>query len=139
MDSLALSPEQRLADAQVSSFPVTMAEIVWIDLCSLDEVIPGTGVAALIGGEQVALLRTRDGKALYAISNFDPFSRAFVLARGIVGDRGGIPKVASPIYKQNFDLLSGRCLDDPKVCLPVYPVRVRAGRVEIGTRGAEAR
>jgi nitrite reductase (NADH) small subunit len=116
-----------------------MIEVVWVDVCALEDVIPGTGVAAMVGGEQVALLRTRDGQSLYAISNFDPFSKAFVLARGIVGDRGGVPKVASPIYKQNFDLLSGRCLDDPKVSLPVYPVRVRAGRVEIGTRGTETR
>jgi nitrite reductase (NADH) small subunit len=116
-----------------------MVEVVWVDVCALEDVIPGTGVAAMVGDEQVAILRTRDGQALYAISNFDPFSRAFVLARGIVGDRGGIPKVASPIYKQNFDLLSGRCLDDPKVCLPVYPVRVRGGRVEIGARGVEPR
>jgi nitrite reductase (NADH) small subunit len=116
-----------------------MSEVVWVDVCALEDVIPGTGVAAMVGGEQVALLRTRDGQALYAISNFDPFSKAFVLARGIVGDRGGVPKVASPIYKQNFDLVSGRCLDDPNVCLPVYPVRLRAGRVEIGTRGIEPR
>ena len=137
MDSLARSSEQRFSEVEVGSSSVAMTEIVWVDVCAVDDVIPGTGVAAMVGGEQVALLRTRDGQ-LYAISNFDPFSRAFVLARGIVGDRGGIPKVASPIYKQNFDLRSGRCLDDPKVCLPVYPVRVRAGRVEIGTRGVEA-
>jgi len=139
MDSIVSSSEQRFSDSQIAPSSVATVEVVWVDVCALDEVIPGTGVAALVFGEQVALLRARDGQALYAISNFDPFSRAFVLARGIVGDRGGIPKVASPIYKQNFDLRSGRCLDDPKVCLPVYPVRVRAGRVEIGTRGVAAR
>lgn len=138
MDNLVLSPEKKSPDSQIAS-SLPMAEIVWTDVCALDDVLPGTGVAALVAGEQVALLRSRDGKALYAISNFDPFSHAFVLARGIVGDRGGVPKVASPIYKQNFDLLTGRCLDDPKVCLPTYPVRLRAGRVEIGARPSEAR
>src|SRR5689334_22240352 len=137
MDGLVLRPEQKLADLQLGSSPAAMNELVWVDVCALEDVLPGTGVAALIEGEQVALLRARDGR-LYAISNFDPFSKAFVLARGIVGDRGGIPKVASPIYKQNFDLSSGRCLDDPKVCLPTYPVRVRAGRVEVGTRKIES-
>jgi nitrite reductase (NADH) small subunit len=139
MDNLVVSPEKQFSDSQLGSSSATMTDVVWTDVCALEDVLPGTGVAALVGSEQVALLRSRDGKALYAISNFDPFSHAFVLARGIVGDRGGVPKVASPIYKQNFDLLTGRCLDDPKVRLPIYPVRLRGSRVEIGTRPGEAR
>jgi len=138
METSVLGPDKNSANAELAAGSLPMTEIAWTDVCALEDVLPGTGVAALVAGEQVALLRSRDGKALYAISNFDPFSRAFVLARGIVGDRGGVPKVASPIYKQNFDLLTGRCLDDPKVCLPTYPVRLRAGRIEIGTRPVEA-
>jgi nitrite reductase (NADH) small subunit len=49
-----------------------------------------------------------------------------------VGDRNGIPKVASPIYKQNFNLQTGECFDDPTVQLPVYPVRVADGQVQVG-------
>lgn len=109
--------------------PATVAP--WLDVCALEELIPGTAVGALIAGEQLALVRSRDGAAVYAISNFDPFSKAFVIARGIVGDRAGIPKIASPIYKQSFDLRTGQCLDDPNVRLPVYPVRVLDGRVQI--------
>jgi nitrite reductase (NADH) small subunit len=104
----------------------------WLVVCQLADILPGTGVAALVEGEQVAILRTRDGASLYALSNFDPFSKAFVIARGIIGDRGGVPKIASPIFKQNFDLRTGRCLDDPNVQLTTYPVRERAGVVEIG-------
>jgi len=39
--------------------------------------------------------------------------------------------VASPVYKQAFDLRTGICLDDPKVRLRTYRVRVRAGMVEV--------
>ena len=78
------------------------AQESWEDVCSLDDVLPGTGVCALVAGQQVAIVRASD--TVYAIGNFDPFSKAFVLSRGIVGDRGGIPKIASPIYKQSFDL-----------------------------------
>jgi nitrite reductase (NADH) small subunit len=53
------------------------------------------------------------------------------LARGIVGDRAGIPKIASPIYKESFDLRTGLCLDDPTVAVPVWPVRVRDGQVQV--------
>ncbi|WP_437896496.1 nitrite reductase small subunit NirD [Sorangium sp. So ce124] len=104
---------------------------VWVDVCGVEDIIPNTGVCALVGKRQIALVRVGEGEEIYAISNFDPFSKAFVLSRGIVGDKGGVPKIASPIYKQSFDLRSGQCLDDPGVSIPVVPVRIRAGRVEI--------
>jgi nitrite reductase (NADH) small subunit len=100
---------------------------LWEDVCALDDILPGTGVCALVAGRQVAVVRTAGD--LYAIGNFDPFSKAFVLSRGIVGDRGGVPKIASPIYKQTFDLRTGQCLDDPRVRVPSYEVRVERGRV----------
>jgi len=106
----------------------------WLDVCAFDDIYPASGVAALIMGEQVAVIRTRHDQ-VYAISNFDPFSKAFVIARGIVGSKGAIPKVASPIYKQSFNLETGECLDDPTVKLPVYPVRVSGGRVKVGVHG----
>jgi len=88
-------------------------------------------VCALIRGRQVAIVRVGAGEDVYALDNFDPFSRAFVLSRGIVGDRGGVPKIASPIYKQSFDLRTGACLDDPSVQVPTHRARVRGGRVEV--------
>ena len=41
------------------------------------------------------------------------------------------------MYKQAFDLATGRCLVDPDVSLPVWPVRVMDGVVALGdqTRG----
>ena len=102
----------------------------WVDVCGLDDVPKGTGAAALIRGEQVAIVRAADGR-VYALSNFDPFSNAFVISRGIVGDKNGVPKIASPIFKQSFSLLSGQCLDDPATSIPVYAARVRDGQVEI--------
>jgi nitrite reductase (NADH) small subunit len=110
---------------------------VWVAACALDEILPDTGVCALIDGQQVALVRVGRGEQIYALGNFDPFSEAFVLSRGIVGDRGGVPKIASPIYKQSFDLRTGQCLDDPNVAVPVWAVRVREGRVEVRARPTE--
>lgn len=103
---------------------------MWIDVCALDDIVPDTGVCALVGARQIALVRVAD--EVYAVDNFDPFSKAYVLSRGIVGDKGGVLKIASPIYKQSFDLRTGVCLDDPSVSIAVHPVRVRQGRVEIG-------
>jgi nitrite reductase (NADH) small subunit len=99
----------------------------WEDVCALDDIVPWTGVCALIAGRQVAVVRT--GDAVYAIGNLDPFSKAYVLSRGIVGDKAGVPKIASPIFKQTFDLRSGQCLDRPEVRVPTHEVRVERGRV----------
>ena len=101
----------------------------WVDVCALDDIVRETGVCALVGARQVAVVRT--GDEVYAVDNFDPFAKAYVMSRGIVGDKGGVPKIASPIFKQSFDLRTGQCLDDPSVRLPIYAVRVRDGRVEV--------
>jgi nitrite reductase (NADH) small subunit len=106
-------------------------ECDWHAVCALDDIVPDTGVCALLGGQQIAIVRVGTGEDVYAIDNFDPFSKAFVLSRGIVGDRGGVAKIASPIFKQSFELETGRCLDDPSVSIPVWPARVRDGRVEV--------
>ncbi|MBE1536451.1 nitrite reductase small subunit NirD [Actinomadura algeriensis] len=102
----------------------------WSDVCAYADLIPERGVCAMIGGTQVAVFRTFDGD-LYALSNLDPFSGAHVLSRGILGTRDGVPTVASPMYKQVFDLRTGVCLDDPRVALPAYGVRRAGGRVEV--------
>ncbi len=113
----------------------SVARAPWLDVCALDDIVPNAGVCALVGARQVALIRVGDGDAVFAVDNFDPFARAFVISRGIVGDAGGVPKIASPIYKQAFDLRSGRCLDDADVSIPVYATRVRGGRVEVEVPG----
>ncbi len=83
----------------------------WVRVCDIDELTVERGCAALVRGAQVALVRTVTGD-VYAVAHTDPFSGANVIARGIVGTRGGIPTIASPMYKQVFDLRNGRCLDN---------------------------
>lgn len=114
---------------------VTTYEVV----CRLDQIEREGGVTALVGGEAVAVIRTFDDH-VYALSNYDPFSKASVLARGIVGtkvvDGEDVPFVASPMYKQAFDLRNGQCLDDAGVAVASYDVRVVDGVVEVGPRQA---
>jgi nitrite reductase (NADH) small subunit len=100
-------------------------------VCRYDVLLPERGVAALIGDLQIALFRTHDG-SVFALGNQDPFSGANVMSRGIVGSRGDVPTVASPMFKQVFDLRTGVCLDDPSVSLPVYPVEIVDGQVLVG-------
>lgn len=106
--------------------------MTWVDVCGLDDLVLDRGVCALVGTTQVAVFQVAPDGALYALSNYDPFSAAFVLSRGLVGSAGDVPKVASPVYKQGFDLRTGQCLDDASVTVPSFPVRAIDGRVQVG-------
>ncbi len=63
----------------------------------------------------------------------DPFSHANVLSRGLLGSLGDKRVVASPLYKQHFDLETGQCIEDDSVKLTVYPVRVQGDVIELAT------
>jgi nitrite reductase (NADH) small subunit len=102
-------------------------------VCAVDAIPLEGGVAALVAGSAVAVFRSFDG-SVFALSNTDPFSGASVLSRGIVGSRGDVPVVSSPMYKQAFDLRDGQCLDDAAVRVPAYDVQVTAGDVLVGGR-----
>jgi nitrite reductase (NADH) small subunit len=105
----------------------------WNAVCALDQIVPDTGVCALVEGRQVAVFRVGDASPrLFAIDNYDPNAHASVLSRGLVGSLGERIVVASPIYKQHFDLQTGECLEAPHHSVASYPVRVEAGRVWVG-------
>ncbi|HEU4425931.1 MAG TPA: nitrite reductase small subunit NirD [Pilimelia sp.] len=103
----------------------------WTAVCPYERLEPERGVAALVGGAQVAIFRAHDGQ-LFGIDHRDPIAGAYVMARGIVGSRGDVPTVASPLHKQVYDLRTGCCLDVAGVTLTTYPVRCRDGLVEVG-------
>ncbi|MFG2813540.1 nitrite reductase (NAD(P)H) small subunit [Streptomyces sp. NPDC048410] len=100
----------------------------WVPVLRYADLVPGRGVAVLLGDDQVALFRGRDGH-LHAVGNRDPFSGAHVMSRGLLGSRGTTRVVSSPMYKQVFDLGTGTCLDEPTAPdgtparLPVWQVR----------------
>lgn len=103
----------------------------WNTVCRYEELVPDVGVRALLGEDQVAVFRLSRTDDVFAIDAFDPFSRAPVLSRGIVGDLKGRLVVASPIYKQHFDLETGTCLEDDAVVVRTFPARVVQGQVQV--------
>ncbi len=103
----------------------------WIDICAVEELQPDSGVCALIGERQIAIFYLAREEAVFAVDNRDPFSRANVLSRGMIGDLKGEPMVASPMYKQHFSLRTGVCLEDESVKLQTYGVRIDDRRVQI--------
>lgn len=109
----------------------------WTRICELDDVVPGTGVCALIEGRQIAIFRIAD--TVYATDNFDPASEANVLSRGLVGDLKGERVVASPIYKHHYSLTTGRCLEDDTKTVHIHRAKVLDGRIWVKAGGETKR
>jgi nitrite reductase (NADH) small subunit len=110
-----------------------LEKISWEVVCDRRDLVAGAGVCVLVGGEQVALFYLpEEDCAVYALSNRDPIGKANVLSRGILGDIRGQLVVASPLYKQHFDLCTGVCVEDDAVQISVYAARLDGDSVLIG-------
>jgi nitrite reductase (NADH) small subunit len=112
----------------------------WVEICAHSDLPVDRGVCALVGGQSVALFRVGSGE-VFALSNVDPFSRASVMSRGLVGSRRDadgfdIPKVASPMYKQSFELRTGVCLDDPAISISTFAVSIVNDRVLVSSESS---
>lgn len=102
--------------------------MTYTHVCSVDDILPDTGVAARVEGRHVAVFRVGLDR-FHAIDNIDPRSGASVLARGLVGNLGERLVVASPLYKNHFDLTTGECLEAPEQSVRAHTVQVQDGRV----------
>ncbi|WP_185231708.1 nitrite reductase small subunit NirD [Teredinibacter franksiae] len=104
-------------------------ELNWVSVCDAADLSPLLGVRALLGEQQVAIFKVKE--TLYAIDAIDPFTKTAVLARGIVGDLKQQIVVASPLYKQHFNLQTGACLEDEEVSIKTFPVREHGGQIQL--------
>jgi nitrite reductase (NADH) small subunit len=101
-----------------------------INLCRKSDLIPYSGICAQFLGQQIALFYLpNEMPQIYALSNWDPIGKANVLSRGMLGDLNGRLVVASPLYKQHFDLLTGECMEDQEIAVPVFAVELLADYV----------
>ena len=99
-----------------------------INLGSIESIASGQGRCFIVGGEEIAVFRQRDGR-LFATQNRCPHKQG-PLSEGIIG----AGKVICPLHAHKFDLCSGEG-PDPKECLRVYPVREENGEILIGIEG----
>ncbi|KAB1864731.1 nitrite reductase small subunit NirD [Microbacterium algeriense] len=112
---------------------MTLETAARVRVCALSDLEVERGRAALFGTVQIALFLLADG-SVRAVSNLDPYSGAHVMSRGIVGSRGDVPTLASPMHKQVFDLRTGVCIDTQgrdAAALRVWTVTVVDGNVEL--------
>lgn len=114
----------------VPSGPCASPADAWTTVCSVDDIVPNTGVCALVAGRHIAVFRVGQ-EQFYAIDNIDPKTGASVLSRGLIGSLGGRIVVASPLYKQHIELCSGECLESLEDSVQAYRVSVVAGQVRV--------
>jgi len=107
---------------------MSIATLQWNTVCTVDDILPNTGVCALVEDRHVAVFRVGEAD-FYAIDNVDPKSGASVLSRGLVGNLGEHVVVASPLYKNHFDLATGACLEAPEYSVRAHSVRIEDERV----------
>ena len=103
----------------------------WTAVCAASDILPDTGVCAIVDGVHVAIFHVGCAQQFFAIDNVDPKSKASVLSRGLVGSLGDRIVVASPLYKNHFDLRNGACLEAPEHSVRAHAVRVEDGRVQV--------
>ncbi|HEY5716788.1 MAG TPA: nitrite reductase small subunit NirD [Psychromonas sp.] len=103
----------------------------WTKICKFQDLTPNTGICALFEQEHVAIFYCQRSEQLYAVSNFDPIANASVLSRGIMASLQGEIYVASPLYKQHFNLQTGLCLEAPEHQLKTYLVRKENDEIQL--------
>ena len=90
------------------------------------------GACVKIEDKQIAVFNFNSKTEWYACQNLCPHKLQMVLARGMIGDKNGIPKVACPFHKKTFSLESGENLDGEDYSVTTYPVKVEEGFVYVG-------
>ncbi len=106
-----------------------MNDHMWHKVCTIEELEENWGEVALIEGRQYAIFRLT-GDRIFATDHADPNSGALVIARGITGQKGDVPTIASPLYKEEYDLRTGESLNSD-FHLPVYETRIEKSEVLI--------
>jgi nitrite reductase (NADH) large subunit len=115
--------------ASVAKLRLPLLERRWVPLARADEVPRDGGIAVKYGGAQLAVFHYAATSTYYATQNMCPHRKDMVLARGLLGDQGGTPKVACPMHKKTFALSSGECLSGESYSIATFPARVENGMV----------
>ncbi|WDI42809.1 nitrite reductase large subunit NirB [Bremerella sp. P1] len=104
-------------------------DLTWVSMGNEADFPVNGGSAVKYGDVQIAIFRATTHSDWYACQNMCPHKNAFVLSRGIIGDAGGVPKVACPLHKKTFSLESGECLSGEDFKLQTFKVKVEEGTV----------
>jgi nitrite reductase (NADH) large subunit len=125
---------------QMGDDPVVPAEAEprWHRVGCVSDFPKDAGACVKCEGVQIAVYRFSSRNEWHACQNLCPHKRELVLSRGILGDQGGVPKVACPVHKKAFSLESGKCLSGEEFAVEVFPVKVVGDEVFVQVPLAQA-
>ena len=112
-----------------------LAEVkYWFKAAAVTAFPADGGACVKYQDRQIAVFHFAKRNEWYACQNLCPHKQQMILARGLIGDQCGEPKVACPFHKKTFSLLSGENLNGECYSVEIYPVKVEDGFVYIGFR-----
>ena len=114
----------RVLPKDESALRLAPSHHTWVRVGKVDDFPLNGGAAVRYGYAQIAVFRFDSRNEWYATQNMCPHRREFVLARGMIGDMQGTPKVACPLHKKSFSLETGACLSGEEYSIRTYPVKV---------------
>ena len=109
----------------------------WQELARAEDVPANGGVSVKYGDAQIAVFNFASRGEWYATQNMCPHRGQMALARGLIGDAGGVPKLACPFHKKTFSMKTGECLSGDDYQIQSFPVKIEAGAVLVQLPPAE--
>lgn len=97
--------------------------MAWQRAASVADLKADTGLAAKVGGKQLAIFRV--GDSVYATEGICPHAEAYLWA-GFVDD----DKVECPLHQAQFHIPTGKCLGPPADRdLATYPAKIEGNDI----------
>lgn len=101
----------------------------WVCVAQVADVPRDGGLTIAHGDLRVAVFHFATRGEWWATQATCPHRKDAVLGRGLLGTQADIPKIACPLHKKTFSLVTGEGLADPRYCIRTYPVEIRDAAV----------
>lgn len=112
---------------------VQLSEVIsWVKVGTVTDFPENAGACIKHNSKQIAVYHFTRTQKWYACQNLCPHKMEMVLSRGLIGDMGGVPKLACPMHKKTFSLEDGSNLNGEDYSIATYPVKIEGGIVYIG-------
>lgn len=109
--------------SEVRNRQLPVLQGAWVRVGSVNDFPENSGRTITYGRAKIAVFNFASRGLWYATQARCPHKGDEVIARGLLGDASGVPKVACPQHKRCFSLESGECLGDEGYELMTFPVR----------------
>ena len=123
-----------IMDPLVSTYKTVKEENakVWFKAAPVEAFPKNGGACVKYKSLLIAVFNFERLNQWYACQNLSPEKQEMVLSRGMIGDQNGIPKVACPLHKKTFSLITGENLNGDIPAIATYPVKIEDKFVYIG-------